>query len=363
MSWLFRLIALGGSCVLCALVLELGLRFAVGPPVHFRFPQERYQSDSTLGFSMVPDQVAFTHHRVVRTNSAGFRDAEYPARSDPKTVRILALGDSQTFGNGLDLEESWPKQLEHLLSEADSQHSWQVINAGVSGTSPWQHAIIFERALERYAVDGVILAVYVNDVVPKPDELTMAHARTNTHMKRFVYFVKRSALFTAVLRVYRAQSSKLSERPEGDWERNIITGAPDAAVERGWVAVDEAVSKIKHRADANGIPVVILALSRRDQVDGSLPATAFNENVSEIAELHGVDEFVDPLSALRHAYKEYGSRLFIPWDGHNSAIANSVIAGDLFAPVAELYSRRIRNLNRVEDAGAQADVGPRAGLE
>lgn len=336
MQWLFRLIALAGSILLCALALEGVLRVAVGPPVIFQFPQERYQPDPEMGFAMVPNQEAFTHSRAVQTNSLGLRDSEYPAEAPPNTLRILALGDSQTFGNGIDLEASWPKQLERKLSVTAPEKTWQVINGGVSGTSPWQHKVLFERVLDRQTMDAVVLAVYVNDVEPKPAELSMKHASTNSGSKRLVYLLKRSALVTAAVKVYHAQSAKRNPRPEGDWERNIITGAPDSAVERGWVEVDRAVGDIQRRAAARGIPFVILVLSRQDQVDGSLPATSFNEKVAEIAKSNGVAALIDPLGAMQKAYETAGQALFIPWDGHNTAIANEVIAEALAAPMITL---------------------------
>lgn len=48
-----------------------------------------------------PMLTAFTHDRPVRTNSLGLRDREVAPDPAPGTIRVLALGDSQTFGNGL----------------------------------------------------------------------------------------------------------------------------------------------------------------------------------------------------------------------------------------------------------------------
>src|SRR5690242_853143 len=51
----------------------------------------------------------------IRINSLGFRDREFDiARS--KVPRIVALGDSMTWGWGVEQDAAWPKVLEHTLA-------------------------------------------------------------------------------------------------------------------------------------------------------------------------------------------------------------------------------------------------------
>ena len=53
------------------------------------------------------------------TNALGFRDHEFTQGRSP-ACRVLAIGDSFTFGWGVSLEESWPKVLETTLKQAAS---------------------------------------------------------------------------------------------------------------------------------------------------------------------------------------------------------------------------------------------------
>ena len=50
------------------------------------------------------------------TNALGFRDHEFTQGRSP-ACRVLAIGDSFTFGWGVSLEESWPKVLETTLKQ------------------------------------------------------------------------------------------------------------------------------------------------------------------------------------------------------------------------------------------------------
>ena len=58
-----------------------------------------------------------------RINAAGFReDMEYPLPKTEEAFRIMAIGDSFTFGMGVDLENTYSKQLERLLQKEDKRY-------------------------------------------------------------------------------------------------------------------------------------------------------------------------------------------------------------------------------------------------
>lgn len=74
------------------------------------------------------------------SDSRGLRNRERAPGVARASSRILALGDSCTFGVGVDQEESWPQQLEELLNSGrKAQEEWvEVMNAGVPGYSSFQ---------------------------------------------------------------------------------------------------------------------------------------------------------------------------------------------------------------------------------
>jgi len=93
--------------------------------------------DEYLGFAYMPnlDFTAKTPEYTIRvtTNSLGLRDYEIPEKT-PGTCRFLALGDSFTFGHGVNLEETYCKLLEKYLNRNKNvSRKCEVINAGVSG--------------------------------------------------------------------------------------------------------------------------------------------------------------------------------------------------------------------------------------
>ena len=97
------------------------------------------------------------------------------------------------------------------------------------------------------------------------------------------------------------------------------------------------MSAMKEVTAGNNVDFLVVSLPRRDQVDGRLPAEKYNERLSAVMKRADV-KFMNMLGPLQRVYKEYGKALFIPWDGHNSAIANRVIAGEVAAAIPGLIA-------------------------
>lgn len=324
------------SALAAVALAEVVLRVVYPAPVVWRYPQERYAWDAETGHRLRPDQIAFTHDRPVSINSRGLRDREFPAAVAPGTVRILALGDSQTFGNGLDLADTWPKQLESHL-EAAGAGRFEVLNGGVPGTDTWQHAILLDRLLRAYEVDAVVLAVYVNDVTPAFDPAARPLApESDGGDRRLVYLLKRSSLLLVLRAAWVSLRLAVDPDPGALAEQHVITGEPDPRADAGWQTFARGLAAMKSRCDGAGIPLFVVVLPRRDQVAAGDPPTAYNRHVATVARELDVPA-LDLLEPLREA-RARKVPLFIPWDGHNAPAANRIIAGR----VAELLRERCR---------------------
>ncbi len=132
-----------------------------------RLGQSRYYHSPTGGGDLVPHQdghwvIWFHRPYHVQTNSLGFRNTEEPS---DKAFRILALGDSQTFGVYVTNEDTWPSWTENELRQRlNSNERVQVFNAGIAGYSIRDQLALLRDKGAAFKPNLVLLGVYENDL-------------------------------------------------------------------------------------------------------------------------------------------------------------------------------------------------------
>lgn len=98
------------------------------------------------------------------TNRCGFRGKEYPTQKRDGAFRILGLGDSIMFGQGVADHEIYMAQLEQCFEADFPQLGVEVINTAVPGyNSAMQLATIKTKGLQ-FEPDLVILHFVANDL-------------------------------------------------------------------------------------------------------------------------------------------------------------------------------------------------------
>ena len=161
--------------------LELTLRFLVSPLVVLEgdtwwaylwranraersedgglsYAHDRY--DAVLGWRPVPDY----DRDGIRTNSLGVRaDREFAFERDPAVARIVAIGNSYTWGEHtfsakIDNGQTYPAILERLLPATE------VLNLGVHGWGTDQQYLYLTSFGLRFEPDLVVLGLYEHNV-------------------------------------------------------------------------------------------------------------------------------------------------------------------------------------------------------
>ncbi len=86
-------------------------------------------------------------------NEDGFRSVKRPKRPKPAGVRrVITFGDSQTFGAGVAVDESWPAFAEESLGEG-----WEVFNAGISGYRTLNIYRLLRTRMEAFEPDVLLI--------------------------------------------------------------------------------------------------------------------------------------------------------------------------------------------------------------
>ncbi len=158
------------------LALEIGLRILWKNPSK-DYPAEMFVADKVLGYRYRP---GFRGHFPnfedisISINSKGLRDVEH---NYSKTgYRILGLGDSVTFGAGVEFEKTYLRQLEHLLDA-------EIVKAGVNGWSFSQYRKFYEIEGYKYRPDLIMIGLTLNDLAPEKQDLP------REYKSRFVEFL------------------------------------------------------------------------------------------------------------------------------------------------------------------------------
>jgi lysophospholipase L1-like esterase len=101
----------------------------------------------------------------VHTNERGFRSPEFADRPAPGVTRVVVLGDSSTFGWGVEHFEAYPARLRGALAErlAVAPERIEVINLGVPGYSSFQGLVLLERVALPLEPDLVVWSYLSND--------------------------------------------------------------------------------------------------------------------------------------------------------------------------------------------------------
>jgi lysophospholipase L1-like esterase len=135
-----RVAYLAIGCVSALIVTEMGARLAV---------------NGTLA-AAAPVAGAREATPNVSLNSLGYREREIPPKS-PDRYRIVVIGDSYTWGQGLEAGERFSNLLESLLGPR-----YEVLNFGTPGHRIYDDVTELDR-LQDLHPDFALLQLYVND--------------------------------------------------------------------------------------------------------------------------------------------------------------------------------------------------------
>jgi len=173
----FALLWLG----LTAVLLEAGARLvllAMGPgpaPIQLGWEAGKvrdlvYVPDAELFFRLTPDlDVAETGNPRIfdlQTNALGLRGGPIARHKAPGRYRVLAVGDSCTFGSGAGTNDTYPAQLERQLGALRPDLDFEVLNAGVPGFTSYQALRYLEIEGFDLVPDAVLFGTGVNDASP-----------------------------------------------------------------------------------------------------------------------------------------------------------------------------------------------------
>ena len=135
--------------------------------------------DTTSFFEVEADHISEKDREfpgLYSINSEGFRGPEFMKNKPDNTYRIIAVGDSTTFGAGVTYENTWPIILEKKLQNISKSKNIEVINAGSGIAMSLKQSKLIKEKLVDYKPDLIIAFGGQSDMICKmPEQITKDH--------------------------------------------------------------------------------------------------------------------------------------------------------------------------------------------
>jgi lysophospholipase L1-like esterase len=217
-----------------------------------------YDGSARYELDKLADRDLVFRHRPSRRatyNGVEARFNEYGHRDDPilpkgtSEYRVLALGDSVTFGTGVAQERTFCARLQPLLS-AKLQRPVRVINTGVGGYNTVQEYNYLMKEGLSLDPDLVMLTYIRNDIEVNEgvfDPWSELALSGKSPPKVALLLIGKSWLFRVAYHWYRFGA-------HGIPTEQYALSAPSS---RGWKESMESVRKLSAAARAHNIPLVI----------------------------------------------------------------------------------------------------------
>ncbi len=341
---------LAGICVGLVL-LELLARLYLPAPVPERLPLCKVQADSLLGWKMVANHFHYTYSHPVQINSLGLRDREVGPKKDNE-YRILVLGDSHVYGQGVSNEQTFTNRLEQRLNSGVHEVFFRVINAGVRAYSINQEIAFLETTGLALKPNFVILSFYLNDFESvNVTQSYLSHKFDATGRYIFDLNGPESEILLQrwrhmqALRQFRAlmfiYDRVKAWHARDDYRSRMLNGTTDPDIGDKISRVSYFIIKFKELLDGNKLQGLIAVVPYSLQITRDFPNEIYQSTISTIAKQTGLD-YVDLLPAFKRDYAATRRVPTIPYDGHYDSGGHGIICDALYDHLVERWTNGVR---------------------
>jgi HEAT repeat protein/lysophospholipase L1-like esterase len=288
-----------------------------------------------------PGTVAWPREPV---NTDGFRDRWHAKERLPYTSRVVALGDSVTFGAGLEPDEAYPQRLESVL-RAEGRRV-EVFNAGMIGWSTRQERLAYERLIRPYRPDLVLLGVCLNDIPEIQNNLAKPPGWLQAMHER-------SALVRFVVGGHRREIQRVEQ---------LFTRHDAPVVREAMARFFDEVRALAASTKADGAELRLLVFPFRFQVVDSAPAPLVQAEIEAFCAREGL-RCLD----ARPRLVTVGEKAFVDYDHLSAEGVDAVVDELLTSDVvprppsdAEALGARDGDVSRLVRAAEDGDGRVRA---
>ena len=244
-------------------------------------------------------------HVEARINNLGFRGPDFDLERSER-YRVLALGDSFTFGFGVGNEDTWPALL------AAELRTWnggvEVANLGKPGSAPADYADVAERAIPVLKPDLVVIGLLQGDDLgqamrtprlpkdPGPAESRNLRVSSSRFLRQVMY-----PNLTARLVVGHSEPIQI----DAVWKKSVdrLMKGLNKAQKKRLDAVDKEILDIFVAGELNP-GLLLLGIKHPEHFSKTL-------DLDQRAVQKGIEEIGVHLSRIKIAARRHGGRVVV----------------------------------------------------
>ncbi|MBC8501316.1 MAG: SGNH/GDSL hydrolase family protein [DPANN group archaeon] len=222
----------------------------------------RFSNNTLLLDEFIPGKEQSLFGANVKINSKGLRDYEYSYEKPDNIFRIVAIGDSFTFGHGIELNETYIKQLEKKLNQ-NSSLRYEVINFGFPAYNVLQNYEMMKSRALRFNPDLIMLGYFLNDpeFIPGMNPLIQYCKENKSVIDELnINIFEKSKIVRFLIRYYTTfvYEKKIAEFGIGYFDYI------NSEKYLGWNCTKKIFNQINLLSKRNNIPVLLIIIPHYD---------------------------------------------------------------------------------------------------
>lgn len=246
-----------------------------------------------------------------RINEQGYRGGSLSVAKTDGLYRVVCLGDSITFGEGVREEDTYPVRLETLLGASMPGRTVQVVNAGVQGYGTREEAALFFARCEKLKPDVVTLGFFLNDATDFGETI-----RQNDERVRDLPLSGLASLSKIWEMIERRSRAVELQEQYFETTRRSFNG-------ESWQIAKQLLAMMQQQSKKDGFRFVVVLFPMLWELDGPYPFEDLHARIAAACQEAGC-EWIDLLPVLRGRRAE--SLWVHPTDQHPNEIVHALAA-------------------------------------